>query len=96
MSILEQIKGHWRHAFTIPRAAEWNDDDQALIEKLAAFVVRRGLSAPATMLLESRVARLILSVVKYLPLSDHLPRLYFHAMNMTVLCVYWSGVNVLT
>ena len=53
MSILEQIKWHWRHAFTIPRPVEWNDDDQALIEKLAAFVVRRGLSAPAMMILES-------------------------------------------
>lgn len=54
MSILDQIKVHWRHAFTVsPTADIWSDFDRELVDKLAAFVVRRGLSAPAMMMLES-------------------------------------------
>ncbi len=54
MSILEQIKVHWHHAFAMPNTgATWDAADRALVDKLAAYIVRRGLSAPAMMVLES-------------------------------------------
>ncbi|MCP5005950.1 MAG: hypothetical protein GY941_18735, partial [Planctomycetes bacterium] len=47
-NIIDELK----HAFTID-SAKLNDDEIALIEKLAGYVVKRKMSVPATMFLES-------------------------------------------
>ncbi|MCP5006355.1 MAG: hypothetical protein GY941_20815 [Planctomycetes bacterium] len=47
-NIIDELK----HAFTID-STKLNDDEIALIEKLAGYVVKRKMSVPATMFLES-------------------------------------------
>jgi hypothetical protein len=54
MSILTRIKSEWKHAFAIARAdGEWDEADRELVARMADIVVRRGLSAPISMALES-------------------------------------------
>lgn len=54
MSIFERIRAQWQHAFAIASpGAAWDEADRELVDKLASFIVRRGLSVPALMVLES-------------------------------------------
>ncbi len=54
MSIIERIKAQWQHAFAIADSNRvWDEADRELVDKLASFIVRRGLSMPAVMVLES-------------------------------------------
>jgi hypothetical protein len=43
-----------RHAFAVDdKPVEWSEEDSELIDRVARFIVDRGLSAPATLALES-------------------------------------------
>jgi len=54
MSIVERFRAEWRHAFAIESADdECSDAEREMVERLADFIVRRGLSAPALMALEA-------------------------------------------
>ena len=51
---LAQIRAGLRHAFaTQPESRPLSIEDRALLERIADAVVKRGLSAPATVFLES-------------------------------------------
>jgi len=52
-SRIERFRGWWAHAFAVDRDEAFDEGDRALIDRLAAFVVRRRMTAPALMLLES-------------------------------------------
>ena len=54
MSRLDRFRAWWSHAFAIEGAEEGLDpEERALVERLARFVVRRRMSTPALMILES-------------------------------------------
>ena len=54
MSQMTRLKAWWAHAFAVEGdSGELAGEDRALVEKLADFVVRRRMSAPALMMLES-------------------------------------------
>ncbi len=54
MSILTRIKSEWKHAFSVERAdGEWEEADREMVDRVADIVVRRGLSAPISMALET-------------------------------------------
>lgn len=54
MSIIEQIKAEWKHAFVVEHSdQEWDEADREMVVRLADIVVRRGLSGPVLMALES-------------------------------------------
>jgi hypothetical protein len=51
---MSRFKAWWAHAFAVDGDSKGlADEDRVLVEKLADFVVRRRMSAPALMLLES-------------------------------------------
>ena len=54
MSRAERLRAWWSHAFAVESAADRaiDEPEQKLIERVADFLVRRGLTAPALMLLE--------------------------------------------
>lgn len=57
-ALLAQTVIRWRaplaHAFAVPRADEpLSPEDAALLDRMAETVVRRGMAAPAALLLES-------------------------------------------
>ena len=54
MSRVERLRAWWSHAFAVESAADRaiDEPEQELIERVADFLVRRGLTAPAVMLLE--------------------------------------------
>jgi hypothetical protein len=53
VSRVERFRAWWAHAFAVDRGETFDEKDRALIDRLAAFVVRRRMTAPALMLLES-------------------------------------------
>ena len=53
VSRVERFKAWWAHAFAVEGDAVFDAADLALIDRLAAFVVRRRMATPALMLLES-------------------------------------------
>lgn len=52
-SRIERFRAWWSHAFAVDGDAAFDERDRALIDRLAAFVVRRRMTVPALMLLES-------------------------------------------
>ncbi len=52
MAEIKKIIDSFKHAFATT-AAKLEDDDIALLKKLANYIVRRKMSVPATMFLES-------------------------------------------
>lgn len=51
---INSLKAQWRHAFALEDpAAGWSEDERALVERLAEFIVSRRLGAAATMALEA-------------------------------------------
>ena len=53
-SKLTRLKNYCAHAFAVsPPESAITEDDEVLAEKAAAFIVRRKLTAPAIMLLET-------------------------------------------
>jgi hypothetical protein len=52
-SRVERFKVWWSHAFAVDGDEAFDEADRALIDRLAAFVVQRRMTAPALMLLES-------------------------------------------
>ncbi len=53
MSRRAEFRSWWNHAFAVETQAEFTDADQELIDRLARFVTRRGMVAPALLVLES-------------------------------------------
>ena len=54
MSRWARTKALWAHAFAVDGAdEELTEEDRELIRRVAAFVIRRRMTAPAVMLLES-------------------------------------------
>ena len=54
MTRMKLLKRWWAHAFAVEGdRMELGEEDRALVERLAELVVRRRLSAPTLMLLES-------------------------------------------
>jgi len=47
------IRDTFKHAFAVPGSEPLSSEEEALLERLAAFVVRRRLSAPAAFFLTS-------------------------------------------
>ena len=54
MSRVERLRAWWSHAFAVEPPADRliDESEQELIDRVADFLVRRGLAAPAVMLLE--------------------------------------------
>ena len=51
---INSLKARWRHAFALEDpAAGWSEDERALAERLAEFIVRRRMGAAASMALEA-------------------------------------------
>ncbi len=51
---VNNLKERWRHAFALADpAVGWSEDERALAERLAEFVVRRRMAAAASMALEA-------------------------------------------
>ena len=51
---VNSLKARWRHAFALEDpAAGWSEDERALAERLAEFIVRRRMGAAASMALEA-------------------------------------------
>ena len=54
MSQVNNIKAWWRHGFAVEDPeADWSQADRELVGRLAEFIVRRRLGAPALMALEA-------------------------------------------
>ncbi len=53
MSRLDRLREGLSHAFAVDDDVEFSDGERALVDKLAQFVVRRRMTAPALMALES-------------------------------------------
>jgi hypothetical protein len=54
MSRVADLRSWWHHAFAVESGAgSFTPEDHELVERLAAFVVRRGMTTPALMALES-------------------------------------------
>ncbi len=53
MSRLNDFKAWWTHAFAVEQPAAFAPQDRELVERLARFVVRRRMSAPALLVLET-------------------------------------------
>jgi hypothetical protein len=54
MSHLNDFKTWWAHAFAVDDPAqEWSAQERELVERLARFVVRRRMTTPALMALET-------------------------------------------
>ena len=53
MSRLERLRRGWAHAFALDSGEPLSDEEQALVDRLAGLVVRRRMTAPALMALES-------------------------------------------
>jgi len=53
MSRLDRLRQGLSHAFAVEGTVEFSDEERALAERLAEFVVRRRMTAPALMALES-------------------------------------------
>lgn len=53
MSRLDRLRQDLSHAFAVETEVEFSDEEQALVDRLARFVVRRRMTAPALMALES-------------------------------------------
>ena len=51
---IAELKTWWSHAFEVePDTGEFTDEARELIDRLASFVVRRGMVTPALLVLES-------------------------------------------
>lgn len=51
---INSLKAQWRHAFALEDpAVGWSEDERALVERLAEFIVRRRMGAAAAMALEA-------------------------------------------
>jgi hypothetical protein len=51
---LTAFRAALRHAFAVPSVQDgWSPEDQALLDRVAEAVVKRGMAAPATVFLES-------------------------------------------
>ena len=54
MSRIADLKSWWKHAFAVDSGAgTFTPEDHELVERLAGFVVRRNMTTPALMALES-------------------------------------------
>ena len=54
MSRIAELKSWWDHAFAVESGeGAFTGEDRELIDRLAGFVVRRGMVTPALMVLES-------------------------------------------
>jgi len=53
MSRLDRLRRGLSHAFAVEDQVEFSDQERALVDRLADFVVRRRMTAPALMALES-------------------------------------------
>ena len=54
MSRLNDFKKWWSHAFAVEDSTqEWSVQERELVERLARFVVRRRMTTPALMVLET-------------------------------------------
>lgn len=53
MSRLDRLREGLSHAFAVEGEVEFSDQELALVDRLAEFVVRRRMTAPALMALES-------------------------------------------
>ena len=53
-SRLARLRAWWAHAFAVDNPEEaWTPEDRELVARLAGFVVRRRMTAPALMVLET-------------------------------------------
>ena len=51
---VDSLKAQWRHAFALEDPdAGWSEEERALAERLAEFIVRRRMGAAAAMALEA-------------------------------------------
>ena len=51
---VNSLKARWRHAFALEDSeASWSEDERALAERLAEFIVCRRMGAAASMALEA-------------------------------------------
>jgi hypothetical protein len=54
VSVWRRLRQEFVHAFALaPAGVEFTPEETALLEKIAALVVRRGMAAPALLFLES-------------------------------------------
>ncbi len=53
VSRIERFKAWWAHAFAVEADEEFDEGEHRIAERLADFVVRRRMTAPALMALES-------------------------------------------
>jgi hypothetical protein len=54
VSVWRKLRQDFAHAFAVaPANAEFSSAEQALLERIAQLLVRRGMSAPALLFLES-------------------------------------------
>jgi hypothetical protein len=54
VSVWRKLRQDFAHAFAVaPADAEFSSAEQALLERIAQLLVRRGMSAPALLFLES-------------------------------------------
>ena len=52
--LLERVRAKWAHAFSLdPEKAELDSEDEALLDKIANAIAKRGLQIPAMLWLES-------------------------------------------
>ena len=53
MSRLERLRRRWGYAFALDSGDPLSEEEQALVDRVARLVVRRRMTAPALMALES-------------------------------------------
>jgi len=53
MSRSERLRAAWSHAFAVDEDVDFGAEERALVDRLAGFVVRRRMTTPALMALES-------------------------------------------
>ena len=54
MSRVDELRNWWNHAFAVESGeGEFTHEDRELVERLAGFVVRRNMTTPALLMLES-------------------------------------------
>ena len=53
MSRRDRLRAWWAHAFAVESPEEFVSADRQLVERLARFVVRRRMTAPVLMVLET-------------------------------------------
>lgn len=54
MALWEKLRQEFKHAFALtPAGPQYSAEDDALLQKIAGLIVKRGMAAPALLFLES-------------------------------------------